>query len=416
MRPANSTDKLFKKLRLKASAELNEKVHSDISGALEKSTEIKPAATEHKIRRIIMKSKITKFAAVATIIIVASLSIMFFGKSIPTASAAEVLAQAAEAVSDIFSVHIKARMRTLPQDNFASIGLDYDFVPIEMWKRVDEVGLLQWRIEKPERVGVMEDGQESTLLVRQTYAVRGRCPDFYCFGLHWCGQLMNVNGLLQSELDRAQRRKDAELCMWHHTTDGRELLVLEVDVLAQGDFTNDYLKNKFISKSDHKRVYYFDPESKLLERFEIHVHTEANDVVVFETTDIEYNVDFGDDLFTLALPDDVVWWQTPEILPDNVRYEQLTPKQAAQAFFAACADEDWDEFLKFWSASRVDQRIKDHLGGLEIISLGEPFQSGSSRSWFVPYEIRLKSGRVRKHNLAVRNDNPAKRYIVDGGI
>ncbi|UCG57848.1 MAG: hypothetical protein JSU70_23655, partial [Phycisphaerales bacterium] len=76
----------------------------------------------------------------------------------------------------------------------------------------------------------------------------------------------------------------------------------------------------------------------------------------------------------------------------------------------------WDEFLKFWSASAVDERIKNHLGGLEIISIGEPFKSGRYPGWFIPYEIKLSSGGVRKHNLAVRNDNPAKRYVVDGGI
>jgi hypothetical protein len=36
--------------------------------------------------------------------------------------------------------------------------------------------------------------------------------------------------------------------------------------------------------------------------------------------------------------------------------------------------------------------------------------------WFVPYEIRFKDGTVKKHNLGVRDDNPAKRYVVDGGI
>jgi len=29
--------------------------------------------------------------------------------------------------------------------------------------------------------------------------------------------------------------------------------------------------------------------------------------------------------------------------------------------------------------------------------------------------IKLKSGRIKKFNLAMRYDNPAKRYVVDGG-
>jgi len=33
-----------------------------------------------------------------------------------------------------------------------------------------------------------------------------------------------------------------------------------------------------------------------------------------------------------------------------------------------------------------------------------------------PYEIKFKSGKSKKFNLAVRNDNPAKRWMVDGGF
>jgi len=35
---------------------------------------------------------------------------------------------------------------------------------------------------------------------------------------------------------------------------------------------------------------------------------------------------------------------------------------------------------------------------------------------FVPYEIRLQNGAVKKFHLQVRCDNPDKRWYVDGGI
>ncbi len=60
--------------------------------------------------------------------------------------------------------------------------------------------------------------------------------------------------------------------------------------------------------------------------------------------------------------------------------------------------------------------MKNYLGGIEIISIGEPFKSGNYGGWFIPYEIKLKSGYIKKHNLAIRNDNRAKRWQVDGGI
>ena len=102
-----------------------------------------------------------------------------------------------------------------------------------------------------------------------------------------------------------------------------------------------------------------------------------------------------------------------EVLHDNDKYKKMTPKEVAEALFTACAEENWDEFQKYWPDS---DQMKDYLGGLEIISIGEPFQKDAYPGWFVPYEIKLKNGYVKKYNLALRNDNAAKRYMFDGGI
>jgi hypothetical protein len=51
-----------------------------------------------------------------------------------------------------------------------------------------------------------------------------------------------------------------------------------------------------------------------------------------------------------------------------------------------------------------------------VVKLGEPFQSAPYEGWFVPYEIQLSDGTTHKNNLALRNDNPAKRWVVDGGL
>jgi hypothetical protein len=163
-------------------------------------------------------------------------------------------------------------------------------------------------------------------------------------------------------------------------------------------------------------VYRFDAQTKLLEGLQVYVHTPDEDVLIFEVTDIEYNIEIDDSIFALELPDNMVWHKEAEVLPDNEKYQQMEPKEVAQAFFQACADENWDEILKFEPYSEVPQWLKDKYGGLEIISIGEPFKSGGYSGWFIPYEIKLRSGDIKKHNLAIRNDNPAQRYIVDGGI
>jgi hypothetical protein len=105
-----------------------------------------------------------------------------------------------------------------------------------------------------------------------------------------------------------------------------------------------------------------------------------------------------------------------KILPDNAKYEKMTAKQAAEAFFKACAEQDWNEVLKFWSAYGADgrsrfERMKGYLGGLEIISIGEAYQTDRYPGWYVPYEIKL---RPQEFNVRVSNANPAGRYVITG--
>ncbi|HCO92501.1 MAG TPA: hypothetical protein DIU00_00880 [Phycisphaerales bacterium] len=404
-----------KKLSFTAGTELHDRMLNDVMNAQEKSKKTKSASTGPRIGRIIMKSSITKLAAAAVIIIALMLSLNLWEKSIPLA-AAEILANATEAVTNLHSIHINARMRTLPRDNFAYISLEHDFVPIEMWKRTDDLGLVQWRIDKPGRL-VLMDGESTVLFIRPGYASKaGPSPDRYWYDSYWCGHILDVNKLLESELSKARLGEDAELFTADEKEiDGSDVLVVEVTVPARVD-KDDYLRNKFISDSDHRRVYCFDADTNLLKSFEIYVITEDSEVKIFETTSIEYNPLIDDSIFTLELSNDVVWDKDPEILPDNEKYENMTPREAAITFFTACAQENWEEYLKFNSQSHVPQRTKDFLGGIEVISIGEPFQSGSYSGWFIPYEIKLRDGYVKKHNLALRNDNPANRWQVDGGI
>ena len=67
--------------------------------------------------------------------------------------------------------------------------------------------------------------------------------------------------------------------------------------------------------------------------------------------------------------------------------------------------------------SPITGQLKEYLGGVEIVSLGDSFASSAYRGRFVPYEIRLRGqSATKKHNLALRKDNAAGRWQVDGGI
>jgi outer membrane lipoprotein-sorting protein len=362
-----------------------------------------------EIVRKIMKSRITKFAVAAVILIAASLGITFLNKSTPVAYANQILTDAVKAVSDLTSVHMKARMRTLEGDNFGLIGLEFDFVPIEMWKRTEPNGLLQWRVEKPKRVLLM-DGQSTLMLMGTNHGVRADKPyPLGCFD-SWFARLLDVQGLLDSELHNAKNNSNNEAALHHETINGKDKIILEVESTTDVP-ENDYMRNKFIFDSDHLKVYQFDSETKLLESFQIYVHTGSNDILIFEITNIEYNQPISDSVFKVDLPENMIWYETPKVLPDNEKYQKMSPKEAAQAFFEACAKEDWNECLKFEAKSSVDERTKKYLGGLEIINIGEPFKSGGYGGWFVPYEIKFKPNEI---NIRLSNANSAGRFVITG--
>jgi outer membrane lipoprotein-sorting protein len=370
-----------------------------------------PAARRLNLGRIIMTKR--RIVAAAILMAAVGLGVYLFTGSATRVTAAEILAEASSAMANLKSVHIKLQMRA-PEggDNFRTIGLDYDFVPVEIWKQFDDAGPGKWRMENLRRVHVM-DGQSTVCFIRPNHAYRSG-PQASADWLPL--SLVDVDKIIEREAALAASQGSDYVMVHHQGPDGRDKLVVSVEAKAQGDFTNDYLKNKGIEESDHCRVYTFDSQTKLLEAFQLTVHGPAQDVVVLQIGQVEYDKDLDPGLFALELPANVVWYKDPEVLADNAKYEAMGPKESATAFFQACSQENWDEVLKFWSASAVDQSLKDSLGGIEVVSIGEPFKSGNYPGWFVPYEIRFKSGGVKKFNLAIRNDNPAKRYVVDGGI
>lgn len=328
-----------------------------------------------------------------------------------TVSAAEILARAVEAASDLKTVYLKCRMRTLPQDNFSNLDLDHDFVDVELWKQYDPT--LKWKIRKPGRVAAM-NGQQTVMLIGSRIGTKLDKPTAMPFDTGWLHRLAAVDEVLTRELTAiAASGYDVKTT---HETRGDDVeqfrTVVEVETSRK---VGTYLKNKFLSTSDTRRVYVFDRDTGRLEGAKYYCKTDGKEVLVLEIVELKYDVVMDDLEFELEMPENVVWYREPQRLPDNEKYEKMTPAEAAQAFFAACGRSDWEEVAKFTTID-FSASSRKSLGGLKVIQLGEPFQSWPFAGWFVPYEIRMSNGDVRKHNLALRKDNPAKRFVVDGGL
>jgi hypothetical protein len=322
------------------------------------------------------------------------------------AKAADVMAKGARAVAKLTSIHLRGQLRTLPGDNFSYIDADSDFYPIELWKQLAPNA--KWRVEKPGRIALM-DGQQTILYIKSA-KIANKFPgaSSSAFDTDWLHRIANLSNTISNELRHAQAQ-GWKLDLTQETgADGRPKSV--VSVMAKfGLPDDDYGKNKFFENADTRRVYRFDDQTERLEAVHIYLPRASGEVQIFELSQIDYDQPIDPSVWQLELPADVSYPQEPQKLPDNEKYSSMTVKQTARAFFEACGKEDWDEAGKFMSP--VTDRLKEYLGGMEIVSLGQSFTSKASAGRFVPYEIKLRPQEI---NLRLSNTNSAKRYVITG--
>jgi len=148
MRPADNINDLIKKLHLKASAELDKRVHDEISAALAESEKNKSVRQEPNIWRIIMTSRTSKLAAAAVIIIALLLGVHYFGGSIENVAFADVMQNIQNA-------------RTL---TYRSVITPADQEPQVVKTTVIEPHFM--RVELPDgKVWILDHGQGKTLIL-----------------------------------------------------------------------------------------------------------------------------------------------------------------------------------------------------------------------------------------------------------
>lgn len=334
--------------------------------------------------------------------------ILLFGVFAPKAqaTAADVLARGAKAIANLTTIHFRAQVRTYPADNFATINPNVDFQTVEVWEQYAPD--LKWRVEKPGRVAVM-DGQQALLFIKSAKLAAkfaGSTPSAY--DTDWLHRIANLSSTISNELRMAQA-KGWELRLGTETGNDARLKSVVTVTAKSGLAENDYLHNKFFEVSDTRRVYRFDDQTERLESVQIYLTRASGDVLILDLNQIEYDQPIAPSIWQVALPADVTWDKPLEKLPDNEKYASMTAEQAARAFFEGCGRQDWDAVSKFDGA--VTDSLKEYLGGVELVSLGQPFTSKAYPGVFIPYEIKLRPQEV---NFRVSNNNPAKRYVLTG--
>ncbi len=331
------------------------------------------------------------------------------------------------------SIHLSGRMRTPPRDNFSLIIAGLDFVPVEFWKQTSPE--LKWRINKGDREAVM-DGDSTILFIKPEQAVKTE-PTPSAFDTEWLHQMADLNEHLKEELAVAKSHGWLVKLAKTRGADGKAKSLVSIE--TKYNLTNQFdLKSPFmmlpemrlparkgkptirdmyqkqgLTTPNMRRVYSFDQQSSRLEAIQVYLAGVAGDPLIFEIQKIEYNQEPADSTYQLSLPEDVAILQDPVKLPDNEKYESLTPEQAARAFFEACGRSDWKEAEKFYP-NGINNRFKNLMAGLQVINIGAATAAEQKPTMLVPFEIKFSNGTVKTNLVGLQVYSRVKRWMIIG--
>ena len=173
------------------------------------------------------------------------------------------------------------------------------------------------------------DGQKTILLIDNRFGTKFDLPAPAAFDSGWLLRLAEVGKVLSSELV-AITANGYDVKTEHATSADRgakDIVTIEV---RTNDKVGQYLKNHFLETSDTRRIYTLDAKTHRLENVKFYCRSGGEDVLVLELVKIDYNPAIDDSTFKLDIPENVVWSHEPERLPDNEKYEKMTPSEAAR--------------------------------------------------------------------------------------
>lgn len=340
----------------------------------------------------------------AAVVIVA----LTFGLNTPARAARNRLTQAIASMEGVRSIRIELRIRTSEQENFDYIDPHLEFVPHTL--EAIYTPRLLWRVEKPDRK-VLYDGLRTYLWYDSLNdgLIQPYSPD--AIGL--LNLLIDPSQLLELErqLTRAHTGARYEL---HREA---EVLYLKVISPAQGDFSqSDYERNTSIIESNTRREYRFDALNGRLLGARVTLLAEEGERTLLEIDRITYDAPLDTASLT-ALPEGINWTDQTRNTP-SPRLTGIDAMQAARLILTAFTTWDTsilDEALRSYGA-HARELLQSRYAGATVEHLSKPVRSGKYPGWFIPCTLRMGDGSRERIRLALRNDNSAGSWVVDGGL
>jgi hypothetical protein len=300
---------------------------------------------------------------------------------------AQVLVPLAVASRQVPAVHVRIEARTRAGEPFGQVDPAAPPVPLEAWVEPGRA-----RIDKPGRTRIF-DGTH-TVFVHPERGEAFRRP-----GGDTDLALLSPEAWIEDLL----ADDEPEVEVWEERG-GLGTLVLS----APAPELHGRAPSSF-DEFDRQVEVVWDLDTHLLEGMVRRVRTDRGWVAVWEVTAIEHGEAWPDAIY--ALPDGLDW---PALKPAPPEIDALPPREAARRLLAAAVDGDWETVGWFTIGDLAVDDFRDRRP-TAVLEVGEPYRISTYAGVYVPYRIEVE-GVEHAHDLALRDDNPAGRWVFDGGF
>ncbi len=371
MKPTENIEKIIKGLHDTTTADMDNRVIGDILRTFKNQQMQTSAASQPNLWRIIMKNKITKLAAAAVIIIAVFVSINHFGGNLGVTSVtwADVSKKMDTASTVVFS--ITSDISYKGKEKLTMSAKAQAYTARDYGTRVDYFmnGELAW--------------QRYKLPVKNiAYVIHPKEKQYQRITLS-----EKESGMGQDSDDPRQWVK--KLLSGTYTKLGKSNInSIEVDGIETKD-------PNITGSEDLCMRTWADIKTGWPVRIEVEgpkMEGPNKAYVKHVMDDFEWNVKLDPNIFEPNIPSDYIQIensqksqlnQTSQIESDKGK-EKEQVKEVAKTFFQTCAKEDWEKLREvLHTGVPINEQLKKHMGGLELIFLGEPFTKSGERGWLI---------------------------------
>jgi len=395
MRPADNINGLIKKLKLKASTDLDVRVHGEISKTLAESDIAESAVKQPNIWSTIMKSPVTKIATAAVIIIAVAISVTILDKSVTPAYAIE---QTIEANGGLWFIHLKC-------EPSAKGHVD------EIWAQFDDNRQLTHlrknfkdTVDGPKDVVWHEGKAEVWFKAKQRIVVL--IEKDMLAKLKMSYESFDPKRIVE-ELYQAQSSKNVQIKIQEPSAEGAPIIIT---MTKKGSH-------------DFQTVYVVDPETKLLQQSENYKLIDGKYKSLGRIRYLDYNNPADSEIFVLKPPADVIridkTTHDTDLAKGDMSDEESAVKLVRQFLEAAIA-EDYtkaSKFLFYIPDGWVEEQPYQQEQIVRLIYVGKPKLNSETGMLSVPCQVEVKKdGQTSVQSFAFRVvqqvNGQSKRWLI----